>query len=90
MGQDSSVGIVTCYGLDGPGIASQWGAKFSAPVQSGPGAHPTSYTMGTGSFLGVRWLGCGVDHPPPPSAKAKGRVELYLYSPYGPSWPVIG
>jgi hypothetical protein len=24
---------------------------FSAPVQTGPGAHPASCTMGTGSFL---------------------------------------
>ena len=34
----------------------------SAPVQTGPGAHPTSYTMGTGSFPGVKWSGRGVDH----------------------------
>jgi hypothetical protein len=26
------------------------GAKFSAPVQTGPGAHQASYTMGTGSL----------------------------------------
>jgi len=26
------------------------GARFSAPVQTGPGAHPASYTMGTGSL----------------------------------------
>jgi hypothetical protein len=24
------------------------GARFSAPVQIGPGAHPASYTLGTG------------------------------------------
>jgi len=29
-------------------------ARFSAPVQTGPGAHPTSCTMGTGSFPGVK------------------------------------
>ena len=29
------------------------GARFSAPVQTGPGVHPASCTMGTGSFLGV-------------------------------------
>jgi hypothetical protein len=28
------------------------GARFSAPIQIGPGALPASYTMGTGSFLG--------------------------------------
>jgi len=30
---------------------------FSAPVQSGPGAHPASYTMGTGSFQGGKAAG---------------------------------
>jgi len=30
------------------------GARFSAPVQTGPGAHPASCTMGTGSFSGVK------------------------------------
>jgi hypothetical protein len=29
-------------------------AKFSAPVQTGPGAHPASRKMGTGSFPGVK------------------------------------
>jgi len=63
------------------------GARFSAPVQTGPGPHPASYTMGTGSFPVVKRPGCGVDHSPPSSAKVKERVGLYLYS---PSWPVIG
>ena len=30
------------------------GSRFSA-VQTGPGAHPVSCTMGTGSFLGVKY-----------------------------------
>jgi len=30
------------------------GARFSTPVQTGPGAHPASCTMGTGSFLEVK------------------------------------
>jgi hypothetical protein len=30
------------------------GARFSAPVQTGPGAHPPFCTMGTGSFPGVK------------------------------------
>ena len=51
-GRASSVGIVTRYWLDGPVIESRWGAKFSAPVQNGPGAHPASCTMGTWSFCG--------------------------------------
>ena len=41
-------------------------------------------------IMGVKRLGRGVDHPPPSSAEVKERVELYLYSPSGPSWTVIG
>ena len=36
---DSSVGMATRYGLDGPRIESRWSARFSAPVQTGPAAH---------------------------------------------------
>jgi hypothetical protein len=50
------------------------GARFSAPVQTGPGAHPTSCTMGL--FPGVKRPGRGVDHPPPSSAEVKERVQL--------------
>jgi hypothetical protein len=53
-GSVSSVGIAIGYWLDGPGIESRWGRDFSAPVQTGPGAHPASYTIGTGSFPGVK------------------------------------
>jgi hypothetical protein len=52
----SVVGIATAYGLDCPGIESLWGARFSAPVQTGAEAHTVSCTMGTGSYLGVK---CG-------------------------------
>jgi hypothetical protein len=87
---DSLVGIATHYRLDGPAMEFRWGVRFSAPVQTGPGSHPASCTMGSGSSPGVKQRGCGVDHPPPPSAKVKERVELYLYSPSGASWPVWG
>jgi hypothetical protein len=60
----SAVGITTRYRLDGPGIESQWGARFTALVQTGPRAHSASYTMGTGSCPGLKWPGRGVDHPP--------------------------
>jgi hypothetical protein len=46
--------------------------------------------MGTGSFPGVKWPGLGDDHSPPPSAEVKEKVQPYIYSPFGPSWPVIG
>ena len=54
-GPGSSVGIATDYGLDGPGIEYRWGRDFT-PVQAGPGVHPASYKVGTGSFPGVK---CG-------------------------------
>jgi hypothetical protein len=59
--------------------------RFSTPVQMGPGGHPASYTMGTGSFPGVKRQGRGVDQPPllPPNAEVQERVELYIYSPLG-------
>jgi hypothetical protein len=61
--RDIVVSIATRYEMDGPGIESWWGARFSAPVQTGPRAHPASYTMGTESFPGVKRKGRGVDHP---------------------------
>jgi len=33
------------------------GTRFSAPVQTGPGAHPVFCKMGTGSFQGVKTAG---------------------------------
>ena len=57
------------------------GARFSAPVQTGPEAHPVSCTMGTGSFPGVKRPGCDADPSPPFSAEVKNRVELYLHFP---------
>ena len=59
------------------------GRDFSATVQTGPGTHPASYTMGTGSFPGVKRPGSGVDHSPPSRAEVKERAKLYLYSPLG-------
>jgi predicted metal-binding protein len=95
---------VLCF-LYGPGKSSRYSdslragrsgdripkeARFSAPVQTGSEAHPASYIMGTVSFPVVKRPGCGVGHPQTRSAEVKERVELYLYSPSGPSWPVIG
>ena len=54
-GPGSWVGIATEYGLDGPG-SNPGGDEILPPVQTGPGAHPASCEMGTGSFPGVK---CG-------------------------------
>jgi hypothetical protein len=70
LGPGSSVGIATDYGLDGPGIEFRWGQDFP-PVQTGPGDHPASCTMGTGFFRGQSAAGGAADHSPPSSAVFK-------------------
>jgi len=50
VNQDSAVRTANRYGLDGTGIISQWGMRFTAYVKTGPGAHPASFTKGTGSL----------------------------------------
>jgi hypothetical protein len=65
------------------------GARFFAHAQTGPGPHPASCTMGTGSFPGVNQPGRCTDHLPllaPRSIMSR----IYLYSPLGPSWSDIG
>jgi hypothetical protein len=68
-GPGSSVGIVTGYGLDVPGIESQWGRDFlhlSRPAL-GPTQPPVQWVPG---LSGVRkWLGHDADPSPPSSAK---------------------
>ena len=85
----SVVGIVTHYGLDGPGIESWWERDF--PLLSTPALRPPQPPIqgGTGSLPGVKRPGRVVDHLPPSSVEVKERIELYLYSPSGPSWPVL-
>ena len=52
-------------------------ARFSAPVQTGPGGHPASCTMGTGSFPRVKRPGRGANPSTPIfSAEVLNRVEL--------------
>jgi hypothetical protein len=53
------------------------GARFSAPVQTDPGAHPASCTMGTALSRGVKW-GWGVlltTHPLLMPLSWKNRIE---------------
>jgi hypothetical protein len=67
MGRGSAVGIATRYGLEtdrGSNPGGESGERFSAHVQTCHGAHPASYTIRTGSFLGLKRPRRGVDHPP--------------------------
>jgi hypothetical protein len=61
------IGIATGYGLDGPGIESRWGVRFSALVQAGPGAHPAPVQWVPGLSRGKRRPGRDADPSPPPS-----------------------
>ena len=59
--------------------------RFSAPVQTGPGAHPASCTMGTGSFPGVK-SGRGVTLTPHPLLVPWSRKSTAI--PLLPLWAV--
>jgi hypothetical protein len=50
---------------------------------------PTTHSV-AGLARGVKRSERGVDNPPKSSAEVNERVELYLYSPSGPSRPVLG
>jgi hypothetical protein len=86
---------VSDYGLDDRAIEvrSPTGADFSSSPcgQTGSGAHPASYQMGTGGpFPGGKVRpGRDADHSPPSSAEVKNEKEL-LFSPHVPPWRVAG
>ena len=82
VGWDSAVGRATGYGPDGLGVKSRYGRDFPQPHR--PALGPTQ-----ASSPGVKRPGRGVDHPPPSSAEVKERVQPYIYSPAGPSWPFL-
>ena len=79
-------------------LATDWTVRNSNPAGGevfrtcaerlwGP---PSLLYNGYGVFPGVNRPRRGVDHPPPSSAEVKERVDLYIYSLSGPSWPVVG
>jgi hypothetical protein len=81
VGRDSSVGIATRYGLDGPGIESRWGRDF--PQLSRPALGPTQRPVQSVPVLfhvGKAGGDVGLATPSPPRVEAHERVELYLYS----------
>ena len=83
-GPGSVVGIATGYELDSPGIESRWGRDFphlSRPVL-GPTQPPVQWV--SGFSRGKERPGRDADLSSPSNAVGHERVELYLYSPYGP------
>ena len=77
MDRDSSVGIATRYGLDGPGIESRWGRDFPHPSRPALGPTQPPIQWISGSFPRVKWPGRGVDHPPQLAPRLK---KEYKYS----------
>ena len=59
--------------------------RFSAPVQTGPEAHPASCTMGTGSFPGVKRSGRCFYHPPHLALRLKESRAISLI----PLWAFV-
>ena len=57
MGRDSSVGIVTRYGLDAPGIESQWGGEIFCTHPDWPWSIPSLLYNGYQAFPGGKVAG---------------------------------
>jgi len=63
--RDSSVGIATRYGLNGPGIESQWQDEIFRNRPERPWGPLSLLCNGyRENFQGVKWPGSGVDRPP--------------------------
>ena len=85
----SSVGTATHYELGCPGIKFRWRRNFLYPSKTAlrPTQPLLQWVRGLcwGKTAGPwRWP------PTPSSAEVKERVELYIYSPSGSSWPNLG
>jgi hypothetical protein len=60
-------------------------ARFSTVVQTGPGAHPTGYTMGTGTFPWEKQPGRGFDHPTHPAPRLRKYSTMHVL----PLWTYV-
>jgi hypothetical protein len=81
----------TDRGLEGE-KARQFALKRWKCIQNSCGINLKKALLYNGcrvSFPGVKRPGRGDDHPPPRSTGVKERRRIYVYSPSGPSWPVI-
>ena len=84
------IGISSCYWLDGLRIESRWERDFPDRSRLALGTTQPLVKRVAAFFLpGLKRLGRGVNYPSPSCAELKERVELYLHSLFGPSWPVL-
>ena len=89
-GRDMPIGTATGYGLDGPGSnPGGWGEIFRTRPDRfwDP---PSLLCNGNRVFPGSKAAGAWRWPSTPSNAEVEGRVELYISSPSGPSWPVVG
>ena len=90
VGWNGVVGTATRYRLDGLAIQSWWGQHFLhlSRLALGP-THPPIQQV-PGLFARRKVAGPWRSPPTPPTTELKERVQLYHYSPSGPTWPLIG
>ena len=79
-----SVGVATGYGLDGPGIKSRLGGENFRTCPDRPWGPPSLLYNGYRLFPGGKELPARDANISPLLVPWYERVELYLYSPYGP------
>jgi hypothetical protein len=89
LGRDSSVGIATCYRLDGPGIESRWRRGFPHPssLDLGP-TQPRAHKHRV-SFPRVKRIGRAADHPTLSGADVKEKSRAIHLLPSAFSWQVV-
>ena len=87
--RDSSLGITSSYGVVGPGIESRLGREFPHLCRTalGPTQPAIQWVPGLSRWQSERDV--AMTTHPQSSAEVKERVDLYLYSPSGTSWPVL-
>jgi hypothetical protein len=78
MGRGGTVGIETGYRLDGLGV----GVRVSIGLQTGSGAYPASYPVGTDALSSrVNRPERDADHSPPTGAGVK-KTWIYTSTPH--------
>jgi len=88
-GLDSSVGIVTDYGLDGPG-SNPGGDEIFSPSVSAMGLTQLPVKWVPGLSWGKVRPERAVDHSPPSSATVMGEYSYTSTHPLGHTGPVKG
>jgi hypothetical protein len=94
----AEVCVSTVVMLDTPCSEVVWRVLATQSIREFPlhflsRASPCAITFqldSTALLLAVRRLGLGVNHPSPSRGEVRERVEVYLYSPTGSSWPILG